>query len=79
VQAAIVVENLPVKYNKLMVLEMLKDFPGLGEISGVEDGKTMVTFASIEDAQLAVAGKFHSLHQECTTSNWRTGKDNRAS
>ena len=56
------------------MLEMLKDFPGLGEIGAVEDGKTSVTFASVQDAQLAVAGKFSLIEKECTTSNWRAKK-----
>jgi len=51
------VENLPTKYNKLMVLEMFKNFPGLGDIKMLEDGKASVTFSSLKDAQTAVSGK----------------------
>lgn len=40
-----------------MVLEMFKNFPGLGDIKMLEDGKASVTFSSLKDAQTAVSGK----------------------
>jgi len=55
----IIIDNLPLKYNRLSVQEMIKDFPGAGEIA-MGQGSAQVEFNSGTEAKLAMSGKTNS-------------------